>query len=236
MPSSVPYALPIIASIARQLRPLSVLDVGVGFGKYGCLFREYLDIWEMQTIADYDRSHWKTIIEGIEATPEYLTVLHEYVYDQIHVGDVNEIIDTLGTYDVIIMGDVLEHFEKNAGGRLLDRLYDHTEKCLLLTFPVDCAKRDNVIGNPHESHRSAWNRRDFKRFPKVGYKRFEGRAALVAIARPPHPAPVLTPCLGARRRTGWKGLATSLLVRTLGPINASRLASRLAGEPLTLRV
>ena len=236
MPSSVPYAMPIIASVARQLRPASVLDVGVGFGKYGYLFREYLDIWELQTVADYDRDRWKTVIEGVEATPQYITPLHDYVYDRIHLGDITEIIDSLGVYDVIIMGDVLEHFDKHVGERLLDRLLAHAEKCLLLTFPIDSAANTDVIGNPYESHRSAWNHRDFRRFARVEYRLLEGRTAIVAIAKPPHLAPLLTPSLGVRRRSGWKRLAASLLVHTLGPMNASRLASWFAGEPVTLRV
>jgi hypothetical protein len=236
MPSSVPYAMAIIASVARQLRPASVLDVGVGFGKYGYLFREYLDIWELQTVADYGRDHWKTVIEGVEATPQYITPLHDYIYDRIHVGDITEIIDTLGTYDVIMMGDVLEHFEKHVGERLLHQLLAHAEKCMLLTFPVDSTRNEDVIGNPYEAHRSAWNRRDFRRFAAVEYKLLEGRTAIVAIAKPPHPAPLLAANLGARRRSGWKGFAASLLVHMLGPMNASRLASWLGGQSVVLRV
>ena len=230
MPSSAPYALPVIAGIARQVRPSSVLDIGVGFGKYGCLFREYLDIWDMQSVSDYERSRWKTRIEGIEATPEYLTPLHDYIYDRIHLGDVNEVIDTLGAYDVVVMGDVLEHFPKPAGAALLDKLFAHTAKCLLLTFPPDCAENHNVLGNPYESHRSSWNRKDFRRFDRVGYRVFEGRVALVVIAKPPHELPLLTPYFGARRRTGgWQGLAMNLLVGTLGPSRAARLSTRLTG-------
>ncbi|MBU0718430.1 MAG: class I SAM-dependent methyltransferase [Planctomycetes bacterium] len=235
MPSSTPYALPTIASIARQLRPRSVLDVGIGFGKYGYLFREYLDIWDMEDVGDYDRDRWKVIIEGIEATPEYITPLHDYIYDTIHVGDVTEIIDGLGLYDVIIIGDVIEHFPKPIGEALLDKLYAHTGQCLLLTFPPNCPKTHDTLHNPRECHRSSWDRQDFRRFPNVAYKLFEGRSALVALTKPPHTPPVLTPCFGVRRRRGWKGLATSLLVRTLGASTASRLATWLAGEPVVLR-
>ena len=175
MPSSVPYAVPIIANIARQLRPAHVLDVGVGFGKYGYLLREYTDIWDMQNVDDYRPERWKTIIDGVDATTASIIPLHEYVYDTIHIGDITELVDTLGSYDVIIMGDVLEHFDKPIGERLLDKLYEHTNKCLLLTFPPNCRTNDSVIGNPYEAHRSAWNGSDFRRFPRCAlngrYKR-----------------------------------------------------------------
>ncbi len=236
MPTSVPYCIPIIASVARQLRPASVLDVGVGFGKYGCLFREYLDIWEAKSVDDYAKSRWRTRIDGIEATREYITPLHRFIYDEIYIGDVLSIIDTLGRYDVIVMGDVLEHFEKDVGNDLLDKLYEHTEHCLLLTFPPDCAIEHNVVGNPYEAHRSTWNRADFRRFDQVAYKLVEGYTALVALTKPPHQPPLLTPCFAARRRAGWKGLVAALMVRTLGSANASRLATWLLGEPITLRI
>ncbi len=235
MPSSTPYAVPTIASIARQLRPRSVLDVGIGFGKYGCLFREYLDVWEMDGLEDYDRERWRVVIDGVEATPEYITPLHDYVYDTIHIGDITKIIDGLGSYDVIIMGDVIEHFPKPIGEALVDKLYAHASRCLLLTFPPDCYETHDVLNNPYECHRSSWDRQDFRRFPNVEYKVFERRSALAALTKPSHTAPILTPFFGARRRQGWKGVVSTSLVRALGAYNASRLATWLRGEPTVLR-
>lgn len=235
MPTSVPYAIPIVACIARQLRPATVLDIGVGFGKYGYLFREYTDIWDMTTVGDYDRSQWKTRIEGIEATAEYLTPMHRYLYDDIHVGDVRTVLDSLPQYDVIIMGDVLEHFTKGEGDALLDRLYAHANQCVLLTFPRNCAINHNVLGNPYEAHRSPWDVSDFRRFPRVAHRLLEDYSALVAIAVPPHDPPLLTPSFAARRRTGWKGAVTRWAVSMLGATPASRLASWFLRRNVTLR-
>ncbi|MBI4717002.1 MAG: class I SAM-dependent methyltransferase [Planctomycetes bacterium] len=235
MPTSVPYALPIMASVARQLRPASVLDVGVGFGKYGFLFREYTDIWNLEHVGRYGREHWRTRIEGVEATPEYITPLHRYVYDEIHLGDVREVVPRLGTYDVIVMGDVLEHFTRADGDALLDALYARARQCLLLTFPIDCAPNAGVLGNPYEAHRSAWNRKSFRRFPQVGYKRLEGYSALVALTPPSQRPPLLTASFAARRRSGWKQTVAWVLVNTLGAGNASRLASWVAGRRIALR-
>lgn len=235
MPTSVPYCIPVIASVARQLRPGSVLDVGVGFGKYGFLFREYTDIWNMESLDEYPRERWKTTIEGIEATDRYLTPMHEYLYDRIHIGDAATIVDTLGNYDIIVMGDVLEHFDKRVGESLLDKLFAHTNKCLLLTFPAECPPKDNVLGNPYESHRSAWNRRDFARFSHVAYRMFDGYTALVALAKNRESLPLLTPSFSARRRHGWKAAASWVMVKMLGANAASRLASWVAGEKIALR-
>jgi hypothetical protein len=46
MPTSHPYQLNEIIDLAMKVDPKSVLDVGVGFGKYGVLLREYLELWD----------------------------------------------------------------------------------------------------------------------------------------------------------------------------------------------
>ena len=55
--------------ILRRLQPASVLDVGTGFGRWGTLCREFLDVWEGREA----RSLWQARIEGIEAFPQCLT-------------------------------------------------------------------------------------------------------------------------------------------------------------------
>ena len=46
MPSSHHNQVSKILDIIINLNPQSVLDVGVGFGKYGFLCREYLELWD----------------------------------------------------------------------------------------------------------------------------------------------------------------------------------------------
>ena len=236
MPTSVPYCQPVIANIARQICPASVLDVGVGFGKYGFLFREFTDIWDSTDLVTLQKEHWRTRIEGIEATRAYLTPLHDFIYDRVHVGDATEVIDRLGCFDIIMMGDCLEHIEKSAGKTLIDKLYDRANHSVILTFPEPCPERRHVRGNPYEDHVSSWSKKDFRRYPQVGYKLFEARAALCVLTKPPHAPPLLTPCFAARRRTGWKGVATNVLVRTLGSLNASKVVSLMGRTTVTLRV
>lgn len=44
MPTSYPEAISSILELVRREEPRSILDLGVGFGKYGMLCREMLDI------------------------------------------------------------------------------------------------------------------------------------------------------------------------------------------------
>src|SRR5437667_436455 len=88
MPSSRPNPIPTVIHLLRQLKPQSILDVGVGFGKWGHLFREYTDILEAERDpARYERKNWRVKIDGIEGHASYLTEMHRYLYDEIHIGE-----------------------------------------------------------------------------------------------------------------------------------------------------
>lgn len=235
MPTSAPYAIPVIVHAVRQMRPRSILDIGVGFGKYGMLFREYLDIWNAEGADELRPGGWRTRIEGVEVFPPYLTPLHEYIYDRIHVGDIRDLIHGLGAYDLIFMGDVLEHFPPDAGRELVRTLVDHANRCVLLTYPRNAKRRGALLGNEAEAHHSSWCRMDFNEYERVAYTTLEDRADVCAIAKPPHHPPFLVGCFAARRRSGWKGRIASGLVRLFGPSYASRLATRMTGETVALR-
>ncbi len=235
MPTSAPYAIPVVMNAVRQLQPQSILDIGVGFGKYGLLFREYLDLWNAEKLAETKREAWTTRIEGIEIFPDYLTPVHDFVYDKIHIGDAIDIIDGLGQYDLIFMGDVLEHFEKRRGTMLVRKLYDHADKCVLLTYPTIVDLRGGLLGNQAEAHLSTWTRDDFHEYANIAYTVVEQQADIAAIAKPPHRLPFLVGCMAARRREGWKGKLVTALVRAGGPRAASTIAGKVLGTRVALR-
>src|SRR6185436_19444562 len=102
MPSSRPNTIPTVVHLVRQLQPESILDVGVGFGKWGHLFREYTDIQDSERDpARYQRGNWRVRIDGIEGCAAYLTDMHRFIYNEIHLGDALEILPRLPPYDLI---------------------------------------------------------------------------------------------------------------------------------------
>src|SRR6059036_3946823 len=110
MPSSRPNTIPTIIHLIQQLKPRSILDVGVGFGKWGHLFREYTDILEAERDPGrYQREGWQVRIDGIEGHAAYLTPMHRFLYNAIHLGDAGALLKTLPVYDLIFLGDILEH-------------------------------------------------------------------------------------------------------------------------------
>ena len=130
---------------------MSVLNIGVGFGKFGFLAREYTDV----RLGRY--FNWKTRIDGIEIFEKYITQLQREIYDNIYIGDAIDILPTLGRYDMIICSDVLEHFSKQDGTVLLDLIKDRCKFAMIVT-PVTVLHQEALYNNEHERHISAWSK------------------------------------------------------------------------------
>lgn len=166
MPSSRPNAIPVVVHLIKQLKPRSILDIGVGFGKWGHLFREYTDILASQDDPRrYLRENWQVRIDGIEGFPDYITEMHRYIYNEILIGDVRELAATIGSYDVIFLGDIIEHISKEEGIVLIRRLLNNTNKAIVFSTPKYDTGQEALCENELEKHRSLWTAADFLSFP-----------------------------------------------------------------------
>ena len=157
MPTSWYQAIPSILDQVQKENPKSILDVGVGFGKYGLMVREVLEL----PYERYNKNQWIVNIEGIEAFEEYRNPIHDYIYNKIHYGEVTQVIDNLPKYDCILLIDVLEHFEKEEGKKVIDQLIAHTNKSLIISTPRYPSKQEEYLGNRYEEHKSKWSIIDF---------------------------------------------------------------------------
>ncbi len=151
MPSSALVVAPTVIAHMHAINPGSVLDIGAGYGKYGVLFREYLD------------QHPRVV--AIEAWQPYVHAhrLHG-IYDDVHVLDVMTASDQLlNSCDAAYLGDVIEHLTKDDGLALLERI-----RCpIVINTPVHFF--DNPDGLPWtETHRSHWTRDDLKATGRLG--------------------------------------------------------------------
>jgi len=184
MPSSRPNTIPTVIHLLRQLKPRSILDVGVGFGKWGHLFREYTDILEAEhEPARYQRMNWRVRIDGIEGHAAYLTPMHRFLYDRIHVGDAAQLLPKLPRYDLIFLGDIIEHFEKAAGLALLAEAFAKAGKAVIVSTPKFETAQEDLCGNELERHRSLWGAKDFRRFPGALVKTVGGATLLVVLPK-----------------------------------------------------
>lgn len=142
-----------------QTQPSSILDIGLGNGKLGFIARDYLDVMLGQR---HLRESWKIKIDGIEIFADYIQDHQKAIYNDIYVGDALEIITQLGSYDLIVLGDVIEHFTKDQAHQLLDRCVEHSDKNIIVFIPLGSNwTQPEIYGNPHETHRSFWEVEDF---------------------------------------------------------------------------
>jgi hypothetical protein len=194
MPSSRPNAIPTVIHLIRQLKPKSILDVGIGFGKWGHLFREYTDINQAEREPRrYHREHWHVRIDGIEGNEAYLTDMHRYLYNQIHLGDACQLLDRLNSYDLIFMGDLIEHLEKQRGMKLLQRALDKARKAVIVSTPKYETGQSDLCDNELERHRSLWTAEDFTGFARAIVKTVDRSILLAVILKPGVPVPVCEP-------------------------------------------
>jgi hypothetical protein len=194
MPSSRPNTIPTVIHLVRQLKPCSILDVGVGFGKWGHLFREYTDILEAEhDPTRYQRSNWKVRIDGIEGYAAYITGMHQYLYNQIHIGDARDLIKSLQRYDIIFAGDIIEHFEKPAGVRFLHDALTLANRAVIISTPKYETGQEDLCGNELERHRSLWTPKDFGAFPNAIIKTIDRATLLAVLPKKPMPNLVCGP-------------------------------------------
>lgn len=160
MPTSFYHAIPYIIEEVLLDSPKSILDIGVGFGKFGVLLREYLEVENLR----YDKTCWTIKIDGVEVFPFYKNPIYDYIYDKVYFSNILDIAAELSNYDTILMIDVLEHFEKDTGIELIKKLLNHTNKSLIVSTPLYPGRQGEYLGNPYEAHRSKFNRNDFLEF------------------------------------------------------------------------
>ena len=145
IPTSEHWQIPHVVEVIAKERPRTVLDVGAGHGKYGILAREYAD---------------PARVDAIDASRPRFDA-----YDHVYLGDLARLDHVLPAdaprYDLALLVDVIEHFDKAGGARLLDGLTRRAAR-VLVTTPWGFRPQE-IPGMPHETHRSGWYPWDFWR-------------------------------------------------------------------------
>jgi hypothetical protein len=149
--------------VGRQ--PAAVLDAGIGFGLWGHLLRQYLDVWSGRI----QRHQWTTRIDGIEIDPNRVQPHSRHLYTHVYIGDIREQVPQRARetqYDVILFGDVIEHLPKNDGIELLHAAGMLANDLVVVRIPLGDGWR--VEGRePPDDHRSRWYLEDFDCLPAM---------------------------------------------------------------------
>jgi len=127
MPSSDFNMIPKVLSVALAIKPMSILDVGAGNGRYGFLFRECFD-WNWGRL---NKRTWELDLQGVEIDPNYLTDVHKYVYNKIYICN------WLGceikrSFDLIYLGDILEHWPDGQWEKALEKAKEFSRYTLVV--------------------------------------------------------------------------------------------------------
>ena len=157
MPSSYPENIPLIIQTIARFKPKSVLDVGLGNGKYGFLMREYFG-----KRPHPEEGSWQEIpkIDGIEIFESYITNLQKLIYNEIFIGNALEM--KIGDYDMYLLVDVIEHWKKEEAIKLVERLIRKGN--VLISTPKDNTPQNANDGNEWGRHISYWRIGDFSKY------------------------------------------------------------------------
>jgi len=122
------------------IKPTSMLDVGSGAGKYGKIVREMFP---------------KCALQAIESTESYV---EEYklreIYDRVHRKTVHDYCEENAheRHDIVVFGDVLEHFYRSQAIDLIDYFLYRAEWVIAI-WPGNMPQ-DSWAGNKFEIHKS----------------------------------------------------------------------------------
>jgi len=161
MPTCAPEAIAPVINEVMKLRPRSILDVGCGMGKFGMLFREYLEGWGSHR---YSPEQFKLTIDAVEGYAPYVQDWHRAIYNRIFVGDVRKLYDELPAYDLAYLGDVLEHVPKEDGKEMLARLQ---YRWAIISTPAGKTIMHRGKPNAMLDHQCLWTALDFKPYRPV---------------------------------------------------------------------
>lgn len=148
------------------IRPRSILDVGIGCGKYGFLCRELLEVTGLGRPAfstagpPPSSDEPKAVIDGVEIHEQYVTPLHRLIYDNVLIGDALAVLPGIptGAYDMVLAADVLEHFAYDDAVTFLEQCI-RIAGAVLIATPKGWVEQGAWFDNEYETHRSAWSSR-----------------------------------------------------------------------------
>jgi len=138
----------------------TILDVGPGCGTYGKLVIEALN-----EVRKYKED--KTLLlDAVEIFYQYIVEFGlEKTYNRVFLGDIRDFVFTMPDYDLVILGDVLEHLEVDEAKTVFLELKKKT-KFIWVSIPCKVEGKRWSYGyhqlphewevNPAERHTHEW--------------------------------------------------------------------------------
>lgn len=166
----------IIDSI-RRANPASILEIGVGLGKYGVAIRHALD----DPRGRQQSGNWRLRLDGVELSSGAQPSQHKYIYDNGYDSEALKSTDDLPRYDVVFLGDALCYFDKRQGRKLVERLLKKTNTVLILYSPRLEAGAKDPASPAVPAYRSRWWELDFVDFDATSFTVDAGDASYIVF-------------------------------------------------------
>ena len=139
----------VAVSWIKDLKPKRVLDIGAGMGIYAIMAKE-------------PGQHWA----ALEVFAPYVNMFNlRSRYEEIFIADARYTdFDKLGTFDLTIAADMLEHMSKGDAKILLNTIFEHS-KYALICFPIEHQDQHaGFEGNDFETHIDHWEYDEMQEF------------------------------------------------------------------------
>lgn len=147
--TSNPMTIPVLINYLKKREPFkSVLDVGVGYGKYGFLIREYFETH----LGRFKKGDFEIRVDGVEPFKEMIT-FQQQIYDNIFFKTIEQLEISQGVYDIILWIDILEHLPKEEAIFHFNRLKKHGKEHIIAT-PKTFIKQKLIVNTEYDQHRS----------------------------------------------------------------------------------
>ncbi|MEK8050026.1 class I SAM-dependent methyltransferase [Ideonella sp. DXS22W] len=146
MPGSFPVFDAVVAHLIARCQPATALDIGTGSGKYGHMLATHAPQCERT---------------GLDLEPSYVDRFGlPQLYHHMHLADGAQWCHAhpQRQFDMVFLGDSLEHMGKSAGIDLLNAM---VYRCAWLVIVApEFVVQGAVDGVASEAHRSVWSERD----------------------------------------------------------------------------
>jgi len=107
---------------------------------------------------------------GVEAyKPYFEESKKKRLHNRYILEDITKVKFRPGSFDAVMMIDVIEHLQKKEGNELLKKAEIWAKKKVIVSTPNGFLPQKNIDGNPLQLHHSGWLIKDMR---KLGYKAY----------------------------------------------------------------